>query len=119
MLQSEAEEARRYAKEFSDRLFRLGSCDYEQAEITCVDVKPQPWGQYMVLNPYAEPITDDQLREIKYRLTESIVKGLIDKGLVQFIVKGGDIPFEPQTIGAKLFVVPWEETVIKIQGGRL
>lgn len=110
MLQSEAMQALEEAKTYSDRLVRLGSSAFDQGGFTYVDVKPQPWGQYIALMEDTK-ITDIQWEEIKYKLTESIVKGLIEKKLVQFIFKDSDVPFAPQTIGAKLFVIPWEQTV--------
>ena len=40
--------------------------------------------------------------------------GLMDKDLVQFIVHDHDIFPDQITIGAKLWVVPWEKMVSKI-----
>ena len=111
VLQSEADEAREKAKALSDRLVRLGSSAWEQADITHIDVKPTPWGSYISLMDNTA-IPDDTMSEIKRRLTGQLVRGLLEANMVQFIIRESDLPFAPQTIGAKLFVIPWEKTVI-------
>ena len=59
----------------------------------------------------------DELKFIKEKLTREIAKALIDQNIVQFIIKEpgmhdgsfGDIFQEYKTIGAKLYVIPWEQ----------
>ena len=111
-MENEAAEARSKAKSLTDRLFRLGSCEWEQADVQHVEAKPLIYGTYISLMHDTE-IPDETLSEIKKRLTEQLVRGLLDANMVQFIIHESDMPFEPQTVGAKLFVVPWENTVIK------
>ena len=81
--------------------------------IECIDIKPEPWGQYARISDKIE-ITDDILESIKNRVVSQIARGLMDKDLVQFIVHDHDIFPDQITIGAKLWVVPWEKMVSKI-----
>jgi hypothetical protein len=59
----------------------------------------------------------DDLESVKMELTREIAKELIDQSIVQFIIKKpgmydgpfGAIDQEYGTIGAKLYVIPWEQ----------
>ena len=59
----------------------------------------------------------DDLESVKMELTREIAKALIDQSIVQFIIKKpgmydgpfGDIFQGYKTIGAKLYVIPWEQ----------
>ena len=116
VLESEAEGARKEAKELEDRLVWLGSrLDIKQAEVPCVEVKPQAWGQYFSFIPGTK-ISDEMMDEIKKKLVTSIVSGLIQKNYVQFIIHEEE-DFGWPTIAAKLYVVPWEKTVIGRKDG--
>ena len=69
-------------------------------------VRAKAWGQYM-------PVSDFALIEsAKEELVQALAKSLIEENIVQFIVKVGadkDDPLAPDTVGAKLYCVPWEE----------
>lgn len=73
-----------------------------------------PYGTYTRVGNY---IHLDDLTSVKMELTREIAKALIDQNIVQFIIKEpgmhdgpfGDIFQGYKTIGAKLFVIPWEQ----------
>ena len=64
-----------------------------------------------------DKIAFDELAFIKGELTREIAKALIEQNIVQFIIKEpgmydgpfGAIDQEYGTIGAKLYVIPWEQ----------
>jgi hypothetical protein len=87
--------------------------DTDAVKVLAWNLEPQVWGQYCAINPMLE-MTGDIYEKTKTRLVESIVRGLLEKNLVQFIVKN---PYESfgsfsvySTVGAKMYVVPWEQT---------
>ena len=72
-----------------------------------------PYGTYARV----DKIALDELTFIKGELTREIAKALIEQNIVQFIIKEpgmydgpfGAIDQEYGTIGAKLYVIPWEQ----------
>ena len=78
-------------------------------QIMSAEVNVSQFGQYM----YAPDVdgTDDMIESVKGILVRDLVKGLMDNGIVRFIVKKGDSPLDigHQAIGATLAVVPWEQ----------
>ena len=78
-------------------------------------IRPQaiPYGTYTRVDKM--PL--DELKFIKEELTREIAKALIEQNIVQFIIKEpgmyggpfGEINQEYGTIGAKLYVIPWEQ----------
>ena len=72
-----------------------------------------PYGTYVRV----DKIPLDELKFIKGELTREIAKALIEQNIVQFIIKEpgiydgpfGAIDQEYGTIGAKLYVIPWEQ----------
>lgn len=73
------------------------------------ELKPETWGTYQIVDldlGYIDP------EFIKEKVATEIAKGLIEKELVQFIVKDACM-FDPLsrfgTIGGKVYVVPWEQ----------
>ena len=72
-----------------------------------------PYGTYVRV----DKIPLDELKFIKGELTREIAKALIEQNIVQFIIKEpgmydgpfGTIDQEYGTIGAKLYVIPWEQ----------
>ena len=102
----------------NDRLFRAGS-DPELKPI--VDdftfeftVRPELYGQYC-LESESVACDDDEIIECcKEELAHSLAKAMIERNLVQFIIKGfrgypqSDNPFCGRTVGIKAYIVPWE-----------
>lgn len=71
-------------------------------------LKPQPWGTYATYINDSEPSKEI----LKKCLADRIAKGLIENNVVQFIDKprSNDDPLSAvSTMGAKLFVIPWEQ----------
>ena len=78
-----------------------GSC------IETIEIKPEAWGTYVSFANREWSIEARQ--EAQSMLISKIAKGLMEANLVQIIEKMGDLfPFQ-STIGAKLYVVPWEK----------
>lgn len=103
-------------KELEKRFQELGSkvemFNLKGSGIECIEIEPQPWGQYCRLAGY---VPEAQMPAVKERLISQIVRGLMETNLVQIIDHSGWEPFEEKTIGAKLYVVPWEKLVKKEQ----
>ena len=77
------------------------------------ETKPEPWGHYIVFNKglLDYPDKDKVFKEMKDRIVYEIARGLLENNLVQIIIhtpKDGPM-FNESTIGAKLYVVPWEQ----------
>ena len=74
-----------------------------------VEVHPESWGKYMVLSE----LDDEIIQGAKNTLIHDVAKGLVESGLVQFIIhEDRDTPLmedNTKTVGVKLFVVPWEQ----------
>ena len=84
--------------------------------IETIDIQPEPFGMYVMLDDGRMP--DPELSQVtewaKGRLVHQIANALVEKNMVQFICRRhGDAvmydPLNPGTIGAKLYVVPWEK----------
>ena len=106
------------AKEAMDRLAYVGAMtEYEHVSgIQTVEVKPVPYGQYAVISDATQ--FERVIDEVKSRLVSNLARGLMESGMVQFVCQG-DTPYNPLstrvTIGAKLYVVPWDKTVIGLK----
>lgn len=110
LAESKAYDETKKRKDIEGRFIELGNrIDLKQTDaIACVEVKPIAFGQYAnVTNGL--PLAD-LIDEVKSRLVTGIARGLIEMNYVQ-IIYNDDGPLG-KTIGAKLFVVPWEQTVI-------
>ena len=71
---------------------------------------PKPFGTYLCCcNPGY--LTDQSIVDIKNKLTENLVNGLLSSGMLQFIVRDGDCcdPLSMPVVGVKLYAVPWEQ----------
>ena len=117
-LESRARQAEELADYYEKRFLAFGSNvetvseDTDAVKVLTWNLEPQVWGQYCAINPLIE-MSWDVYEAIKTRLVESIVRGLLERNLVQFIVKNPDESFDPfsySTVGAKMYVVPWEQT---------
>ena len=110
-------------KELDDmkmRLRRAGSLPYEYFEdenIATVYAESKPYGLYNIMTDegYNKAVNDSQELIVK-----TLARSLIDSNLVQIIVKSGKDHLDPfmmgnTTVAAKLKVIPWEQTVRKIQ----
>ena len=111
------EEADEEAKYYRERLLKFGS-NVKTVEpskgkyVECIkwELEPQQWGQYAVTGQDVDVLK--VLPEIKERVVKSIAKSLIERNIVQFVLKCNEEydPFnEYGTVGAKLYVVPWEQ----------
>lgn len=102
------------------RLRRAGSLPYEYFEdenIVTVYAESKPFGLYNIMTDegYNKAVNDSQELIVK-----TLARSLIDSNLVQIIVKSSKDHFDPfmmgnTTVAAKLKVIPWEQTVRKIQ----
>lgn len=109
-------EAEEKAKFYEDRFRRFGSnvetVDPGSGKLVVMEkwtIEQQPWGKYAICR---EDISDEELEKLKESIVEGLVRGLIEKNLVQFILKERNTVFpiaEFKTLGAKLYVVPWEQ----------
>ena len=111
MANGRADDEERRRKDLEKRLQTLGSrMDLKQTDaITCVEVEPIPFGKYATVVPGLD--MSQFIDEMKSQLVREIANSLIANNYVQIICHDGYGPFEG-TIGAKLYVVPWEQTVI-------
>ena len=98
------------AEYYKDRFRKFGS-NVETVEPTgklveCLKwtVEQQPWGQYAKTD---KPGSDDWIAYVHKWLTERLVKGLMDRNIVQFI-DSEEGPFG-SVYAVKLYVVPWEQ----------
>lgn len=100
----------------SDKLNKLSSrLETAGSEIETIDnvvgpmqvihAEAQAWGQYF----HKASFTEEELPQVKKLLIEDIVKGLAKANIIQFIIKRGEDPLLGVSIGAKLFVIPWEQ----------
>ena len=92
-----------------DRFIRLGT-QIESLDsggtIQAIEIKPIPFGNYAIL-------TDDfiakEIRDVvKSQIVGDILSQLLEDGYVQFIT-GFDDCLGAVTLGAKMYVVPWEQ----------
>ena len=92
-----------------DRLNRLGT-QIESLEsgdpIQMIEIKPIPFGQYAML-------TDDFMFEeipdaIKSQIVSNMTSQLLENAYIQFTT-GFDDLFGTVALGAKIYVVPWEQ----------
>ena len=112
-LQYKLDTVRMERNTLDQRLTELGSrvetYDVRGAGIECIEIKPEPWGQYCVLYDR----NDLPMDAIKQRLVQSIAEGLMKSNNVQLIVQDNDL-WQRKTIGAKLYVVPWDKMAKRI-----
>ena len=104
---------RNYEK-LKDRFRAMGSApDIEYKEgihVVTAEIKPMQYGSYIY---YAEDSQEDNAY-FQNELVKQIVKGLMDQDIVQFIYHEADFFSNGfPTIGAKLFVIPWEMALKK------
>ena len=74
--------------------------------IQMIEIKPIPFGQYAILSDdfKAKEIPD----VIKSQIVNDMVSQLLENGYVQFITGIDNYP-GAVTLGAKVYVVPWEQ----------
>lgn len=104
------------AATYKDRLFALGldeNLEYIPGLNTpnCkaeIELKPIHYGNYMAA---CDELPIDQIKYAKEQLVGSIVRGLIENGLVRFIYRKGndyDTLHRFSTLAARIDVLPWE-----------
>ena len=112
LLSQHEAEAKAYKHELDIAMGKLAALgkDFEPIEgVEYVEASAKPWGTYVKVD--TDYIKKDKLDAVKNKLLIPLAKGLMDTGWVQFIVKDGLTPLDPGTVGAKLYVVPWEKAV--------
>lgn len=96
-------------KKLRSRLETAGSeietIDSGAGPIQVIHAEAETWGQYVCKDSF----TEEELPLVKERLIAEIVKGLAEANIVQFIFKRGEDPLPRASIGAKMFVIPWEQ----------
>lgn len=96
-------------RKLSDRFDRAGN-EWEPVDGigVSVNIKPEAWGQYLTLgdDPYAVYHEEYFLK----KLTQDLVRAMLDNHYVQFY--GHDGIINGYTIGAKIYVVPWDKVVM-------
>lgn len=71
------------------------------------ELEPEAWGNYVIVG---DETPDDVIDKYKDMIVSSIVRGLIDRNIVQFIPGESWGPITGlKKLGAKLYVVPWEQ----------
>ena len=77
------------------------------------EVQPEPWGHYArVDESFFQMGMEEAFRGLKGDLVRHLVDQLLENNLVQFYTRGydvKDIMYPMGTIGAKLYVIPWEQ----------
>ena len=110
---SVAEAAQEEAERYKTRFREFGS-NVETIEteglVQCLkwEISPQAWGNYIISR---EGLSDDGVIKAHREALKSIVQGLMDGNMVQFIDKtDGELgPLGGCTYAVKLYVVPWEQ----------
>lgn len=94
-----------YKKRFRLAGSEIKTIDGPAGKIQTIEAEAQAWGQYAVT--YDCEIID----ECRDRLIRKIAEGLAENNIVQFIIRDQEQynPVGGITVGAKLFVIPWEE----------
>ena len=98
---------------------KLGSKDgyefldnLEDIEIETEEIKPETYGDYLVL---CDDLEKETIEKCEDELVTSLVKGLMEANAVQFIVKKKENSYDPlnafNTVAAKIRVIPWYEAV--------
>lgn len=112
-LEYDLEAVRLERNKLDHRLTLLGSkadaYDVRGAGIECIEINPETWGQYCVL--YSDE--DVNVETIKRRLAGCLIDGLMKSNSIQIIVQDDVFP-NRKTIGAKLYVIPWDKMVKKL-----
>jgi hypothetical protein len=115
----EMEEA---AKFYKDRLQSIGknmqTVDVNSEVIRTIkwEIHPQAWGEYVCIDLDSIVSAHDEkylLAIMQEKAVNHIARGLIEKDLVQFIIKNQDMDISDPlnqcgTLAAKLYVIPWE-----------
>lgn len=94
--------------------YRVGKKYRIETETGPMLVSPNIYGKYKQFNEDTlKERIDDYIEIAKRELITELAEGLIDQDIVQIIVKQKeDYPFGgTATIGAKLYVIPWEQTI--------
>ena len=92
-----------------DRFARLGT-QIESLDsggtIQMIEIKPIPFGNYAILtdNLIAKEIRD----VVKSQIVSDMLSQLLEQGYIQFL-NGFDDCLGAVTLGAKMYVVPWEQ----------
>lgn len=109
LLKVEKEAAEEKAEYYKKRFREFGS-NVETVKtdgIMCNEwtVEVKPYGAYVAMAP--ETTGADDVYALSM-LAEKITNGLLENNIIQ-IIRHDETPFSPRTVGAKLFVVPWDQ----------
>ena len=107
-----AAKAEFYKKRFQDFGTNVETTEPGSGKFVVCEKWSLRWEPYGVYKKFPGTINEEDVEQIKKELAEKIAGALIENNLIQFFVKEAD-DFGPltefATIGAKLFVVPWEQ----------
>lgn len=108
-----AEDYRRRFAEFGTNVETIETGENCLVKTMKWELTPQQWGKYTKQQMDIRMEVAEQVKEIEKDLVCKIANGLIENNLVQFVLReaepfGGPLTAEA-TIGAKLFVIPWEQ----------
>lgn len=110
-IQAAEEKAERYQQKFRSIGSNVETIDPGPGKIKMLKwtIPTEQYGNYGIFD--MRRVNEEDLQQIKEKLTESIARGLIENDIVQFIIRQRDI-FDPLnefgSVGGKLYVVPWE-----------
>lgn len=121
MLESYIRDLKYSNNRIKERFRELGSMpevkEFGGLQVVTARIKPQAWGTHMEYVPGRMDI-----EWAKKELTRQIVEGLIENDFIQIIRPNYYEPFRRnpfredeglELIGAKLYVVPWEQATMK------
>lgn len=106
------------AEKLRNRIRSIGqnmeTIDKDINEVRCIEwtLNPQAWGQYVALTPNMDVIPQEAMEDVKAELAMAIVEGAEKNGLIQYVTRGGSLsdPLDQAvSIGAKIYIVPWEQ----------
>ena len=112
--EEEAEYYKSRFRAFGSNVESIDPKGWSPVELLKWELKPEIWGKYIRFDgEIVEKSDEGKIRDLLEKETlQGIAKGLIERNIVQFIVREPDA-FDPLnrygTFAGKLYVVPWEQ----------
>ena len=112
--EEDAEYYKKRFREFGSNVETIEPDDSGTVNMVKYELKPGPWGQYIVLKneEFSQSIPEEIYTKYKWELLENLVDNLIERNIAQIYFRqfSNDHPlYEFGTLGVKLFVIPWEK----------